>query len=66
MTRRRISKTPLRPVRSRRRLAARRAQRYQIRWFHVLAGCIGAFALGYLVGAAHITSYAQSVLAQTP
>ncbi len=54
MTRRRAR--PRYAPATRRAAAVRRARRSKLRWYHLLAASLGAFALGYLVGAAHITS----------
>jgi hypothetical protein len=62
MARRTTRKTTRRTRPATRRPRARRRP-FELRWFHLLIGCVSAFALGYLVAAAQITSYASAMLA---
>lgn len=64
MARRTTRATPRRttPAKRRPRARARRKKPFVLRWFHLLAGCISAFALGYLVAFGQATTYVAAVV----
>ena len=39
-----------------------RKKPFVLRWFHLLIGCISAFALGYLIAFGQVTKFAASAV----
>jgi hypothetical protein len=49
------------PAKRRPRPRTTRRKAFALRWYHLLASIIGAFALGYLVAFMHATTYVSQV-----
>ncbi|MGI9452277.1 MAG: hypothetical protein ACR2QH_16805 [Geminicoccaceae bacterium] len=50
------------PAKGRPRPRPRRKKPFVLRWFHLVAACIGAFALGYLIAFGQATTYVAAVV----